>query len=81
MNDKLVLQTVNEVWRDQTSLLFLQQVCQNLPENLQLPAGRTLQHFVDSLKINRLDIKLQGGAIALVYNMYASGQLITDDNI
>ena len=75
-----VFKTVNEVWRNQDSLTFLQALCHNLPENLQEQAIVTLQYFVNSLQVRKLDTKLPGNAIAPIFNIYANGSLISNDN-
>ncbi len=80
MDNEVVLDTVKEVWQDPASLTFLQQICQSIPENLQEQVTLTLQLFITSLHISRLDIKLRGGAIAPVFNVYANGALIDNDN-
>jgi len=71
---------VKEVWHNQTSISFLQQICESLPENMKEQANHTLQCFVNSLKVSRLDIKLRGNTIAPVFHVYANGPLINDDN-
>jgi hypothetical protein len=81
MDNKTVYNTVNEVWHDQTSSTFLKRICENIPEHLKEQAGQTLQRFVDSLTVSRLDTKLRGNTIAPVFNIYAEGPLIHDDNI
>ena len=58
MDDYEVLKMVNEVWHDQNSLVFLQQICHSHPENLQHQAIQTLQKFVNSPEVTRLNTKL-----------------------
>lgn len=73
--------TVNEVWHDQTSLTFLDSLCRNFPENFQTQAINTLQQFVNSLEVVRLDTRLRGNIINPVYNIYAKGGLIGNDHM
>lgn len=42
---------------------------------------RTLQQFINSLQVARLDTKLRGNTSAPIFNIYAKGPLITDDLI
>jgi hypothetical protein len=65
MNNAAVTHAVNEVWHDQDSLTFLQTICQGFPENLREQVIATLQQFVNSLEINRLDTKLRGNTISV----------------
>lgn len=80
MDDKIVLNMVKEVWLDQSTATFLLNVCENIPEHLKEQANHTLQRLLYSIKVSRLDIKLRGNAIAPVFNIYANGSLIPDDN-
>ena len=80
MNKNEVFKAVNEVWRDQESLTFLQAICQNFPENTKEQASAMLLQFVTSLEVERLDTKLRGNTIAPIFNIYANGQLIPNDN-
>jgi hypothetical protein len=79
MADKPVLKAVNEVWCDQASLTFLQLICHGLPENLKEQAFTTLQQFVNSLRINKLNTKLRGNTLAPTFNIYANSSLISND--
>jgi hypothetical protein len=81
MDNAEVSNTINEVWHDQTSLIFLQQICQSFSEDTKEQAIHTLQSFVNSLKVSRLDTRLCGNTIAPIFNIYANGPLISNDNI
>lgn len=80
MDKDEVRNAINEVWRDPASLVFLREISQSFPANLQAPVTHTLKQFIDSLKVARLDTKLRGNTIAPVFNVYANGTLIDDDN-
>lgn len=80
MDDEQVRKAVNEVWHDITSRAFLHSLCRNFPETPRNEMIATFQLFTDSLKVARLDTKLRGNTIAPIYNIYANGSLITDDN-
>ena len=75
-----VFKTVDEAWHNQDSLAFLQAICHNLPENLKEQAAITLQQFINSPQVRKLDTKLPGNTIAPVFNVYANGSLISNDN-
>ena len=81
MNDKEVGNMVKEVWRNQDSANFLQNLCQSFPEHLKQQAIPTLQQFIDSLKVKKLENRLPGGTLAPHFNVYANGLLIRDDHI
>lgn len=79
MDKEEVYNSVNEVWHNQTSLLFLQQICQTYPDDLHDQVVHRLQRLVSSLELNRLDTKLRGNTIAPAFNIYADGPLIEND--
>ena len=81
MNETEVANAVNEIWRDQTSLTFLQAICQSFPENFKEQAISTLQQFVNSLEVKKLVTRLPGNTIAPTYNVYANGPLIGNNSI
>jgi hypothetical protein len=81
MDDEAVHKMVKEVWHDQTTFTFLQRICETIPEHLKEQASHALQRFVNSLEVSRLDTKLRGNAIAPVFNIYADGPIISNDNI
>ena len=81
MDEDEVQRVINQAWRDPDSLNLLQAICQSIPEILRDQMTRTLEYFINSLEVSRLDTKLRGGTIAPIFNMYAKSPLISDDSI
>jgi hypothetical protein len=79
MDDTQVSNMVKKVWNDHASLTFLKSIAYKHPENLRDAILHVLQQFIDSLKVDRLDVKLRGNTIAPNFNIYANGSLIGDD--
>lgn len=79
-DEKEVRRTVYETWHDEASFTFLQTIYQHFPENVKEQASHALQAFTNSLKVSRLDTKLPGNTLAPVFNVYADGPLIGNDN-
>lgn len=71
---------VRSVWRDDTTSLFLSSIVDATPLPERRNMSSALQILIDSLRVERLDIKERGDTLAPRFNIFADGSTIPDDN-
>ena len=71
---------VQTVWHDEDSLTFLTSIANETPLVDRREVASSLGSFIDSLKVERLDIKERGDTHAPRYNILANGATIANDN-
>ena len=76
----IVHATVHQVWHDEETQMFMAIIVNQLPKLNQAQALQTLTTFIESLWVNKLDIKLRGNIPAPSYCIYTQGSIIDNDN-
>ena len=71
---------VQTVWHDEDTIAFLTLIANEAPLADRRNVASSLQTFIDSLDIERLDIKECGDTLAPRYNILANGSTIMNDN-
>ena len=71
---------VQTVWHDEETVTFLTLIANETPLADRHKITSSLQSFIDSLDIERLDVKERGDTLAPRYNILANGSTIVNDN-
>jgi len=71
---------VHKVWHDEASKAFIDTICNQATEANRSNTRKILEKFVNSMWTTRLDTKKKGNIIAPGYRVYASGEIINDDD-
>ena len=75
-----VREIVHAVWHDGETTAFLSSIVNDAPLADRRNLSTSLRVFIDSLDIERLDVKERGDTLAPRYNILANGPAIPNDN-
>ena len=79
-SSELVEKCVRDTWEDDTTTEFIQNGVAAMKENERDNAHLSIQSFKESLWIETLETKGQGGVQKPTFNVHANGHLINDSN-
>ena len=71
---------IQSVWHDSTTTLFLSSIVDATPLPDRRKVSSALRNLIDSLRIERLDVKERGDTLAPRFNIFADGSPIPDVN-
>lgn len=80
MDPNLVRDFVRETWGDNTTSQYFHDSIQTLEEDACPKATLTIQKFLDSMWITRLDTRSKGATLKPTFNVYANGDIIDNAN-
>ena len=75
-----VQEIVRAVWNDEDTFTFLSGITDTVPLTERRQMTTALQSFIDSLRVEHLDIKVSGGAASPHFNIFAKGSTIRNDS-
>jgi hypothetical protein len=75
-----VREIVHKAWSAASTTNFIQSIINTLPDEEKATAEKNLSDFTNSMRVETLDTKKQGGAAAPTYNVLANSKLIHDDD-
>lgn len=78
LEGNLVRDAVRSVWDDEITTTFVQEGILALPENERDNATQTIQRFMDSMWVERLDTRLKGGGLDPTFNVFTNNAIIKD---
>jgi hypothetical protein len=81
MNDAQVYNAIMEIWNDAASILFFDRLVLQAQIQDRTSVANSIQNFLKSTYVQRLDTKIEGGKPDPQYNVYADGQLIPNDTL
>ena len=76
----VVKNCVRETWNDETTTLFIQNGIAAVEEKERNNVIQSIQSFKDSMWVEMLETKGQGGLQKPTFNVYANGNFINDTN-
>jgi len=80
MDHKLVRDYVYSIWHDNITSQFIQNGIPAMEDNARENALHTVQSFMDSMKVELLEMKSSGGLASPTFNIYADGSIIGETN-
>ena len=76
-----VREMILNTWRKKETLIVVKAAIQTTDEATPTTNLRTLEDFLNTLEVKRLDIKEKKGALAPEFNVYAKADYIKDHNV
>ena len=76
----IVKSCIYKMWNDKTTTQFIQNGIAAMPENEHANAARSIQAFKDSMWVEILETKGQGGLQKPTFNIFVNGDLIDKSN-
>lgn len=76
----LVRNTIRSLWNDQTTSQFFLSAVQNLDEDARTEILSSIQQFLDSVHVTRLDTRDEGATLRPTFNVYMDATLMKDIN-
>ncbi|KAH9990734.1 Endonuclease/exonuclease/phosphatase [Russula vinacea] len=76
-----ILNMVRTVWQGNDVLSLIDTIANSFPENVCARAKSSIQAFINSVKVTRLDYKSSSDTPQPHFNIYASSSLIENDDI
>ena len=76
-----ILNMVRTVWQGDDVISLINSIANSFPAEVRIEAKSSIQAFIDSVKVERLDYKSSGDTLQPHFNVYASSNLIENDDI
>jgi hypothetical protein len=76
-----ILDMVHTVWQGDDVLSLIDTITDSFPEEVRTEVQSSIQAFIGSVRVTRLDYKASGDTLQPHFNVYASGSLISSDDI
>ena len=73
-----VRDTIRHMWNDEITSAFIQENTQSLSQEEKSNTIQTIQAFMDSIRVTKLDKLLKGGTPKTMFNVYTNGDIIND---
>jgi hypothetical protein len=74
-----VYEIVQMVWRNEESTTFLTSLVESFPLSDRRKVASSLQNFIDSMYVERLDVKERGDTLCPRFNILTDSSIVCDD--
>jgi len=80
MDSILVRDYIYEIWHDENTALYFQEVILTMEEDSRTIAYQAILSFLESMWIDCLETKGPGGAVQPTFNVFADGSIIDNNH-